>query len=171
MNTRYPLLGQEETAGESPISRSKSPHFQPHFSSHFTTATNLENRKNGIRRYAFSRLSRIIVLFSLTTIISMCIFVATFRTSYSMKTTMTLTYGTTPSVGIPKEVFMQTVLDSNINGPYDPEPLRKLCETRTWTPGLILSCDGIRGGIGNVMDIALNCIRYAIEAGGMSLTS
>lgn len=69
-----------------------------------------------------------------------------------------------------KTAFIESAMTSDINGLYDPEPLTELCAHTTWTPGLVFGCDAVVGGIGNVMDLVLNCVRFAIEAGGPSLS-
>jgi hypothetical protein len=70
--------------------------------------------------------------------------------------------------GSPKEVFIEQVLNSTIDGEYDGQALNELCSKTNWTEGLIFSCHGLEGGLGNVRNIFLNCIRYAIEAGGIA---
>lgn len=48
---------------------------------------------------------------------------------------------------------------------FDPEPMRSLCSSKEWTPGLYFTCDESVGGIGNIRNSILLCVRYAIEAG------
>jgi GDP-fucose protein O-fucosyltransferase len=45
-------------------------------------------------------------------------------------------------------------------------PISRLCETRERREGLVFTCDHINGGIGNIRNHILNCVRYAIEGGG-----
>lgn len=57
------------------------------------------------------------------------------------------------------------------DGPFVSWPLARVCaETTTWTPGLVFVCDNNSGGIGNIRNFILTCIRYAIEAGATGLT-
>lgn len=70
-----------------------------------------------------------------------------------------------------KKEFVKDLLAHDIDGPFDPEPLRQLCANTTWQEGLIFSCGAGVGGVGNVRSIFANCIRFAIEAGGMSFKS
>lgn len=50
-------------------------------------------------------------------------------------------------------------------------PLARVCaETTTWTPGLVFVCDNNSGGIGNIRNFILTCLRYAIEAGATGIT-
>jgi hypothetical protein len=67
-----------------------------------------------------------------------------------------------------KQKFVTEWLKSEIDGPYDVEPLKELCSSpeRKYQPGLIVKCDHPWGGFGNVKNIMLNCIRFAIEGGG-----
>jgi len=67
-----------------------------------------------------------------------------------------------------KETFIQSVIDTDIDGPFNNTALSSLCSSKNWTPGLIVKCEAPAGGIGNVRNVLLNCIRYAIEAGGLS---
>lgn len=66
-----------------------------------------------------------------------------------------------------KEMFIERALSSTIDGKYDGRALNEVCSRTNWTEGLIFSCHGLEGGLGNVRNIFLNCIRYTIEAGGM----
>lgn len=65
-----------------------------------------------------------------------------------------------------KETFIQRVLEIDIDGPLNNTALSSSCNNRDWIPGLIMKCEPPAGGIGNVRNVFLNCIRYAIEAGG-----
>ncbi|KAI9740131.1 MAG: hypothetical protein M1818_004882 [Claussenomyces sp. TS43310] len=54
---------------------------------------------------------------------------------------------------------------------YDNEPLHSaaihsICAEKEWNPGLVFTCDWSVGGVGNVRNSMLSCLRYAIEAGG-----
>ena len=69
-----------------------------------------------------------------------------------------------------KAWYVESLLaeESEIDGPFNNSTLVELCRTREWTPGLIFKCEAPEGGIGNVRNVFLNCVRYAIEAGGLS---
>ncbi|KAF4627887.1 hypothetical protein G7Y89_g10270 [Cudoniella acicularis] len=67
-----------------------------------------------------------------------------------------------------KSLFVQRALNTGIDGPFDNSTLIELCKSKTWTPGLIFKCESPKGGVGNVRNIFLNCVRYAIEAGATS---
>ncbi|CZR50258.1 uncharacterized protein PAC_00130 [Phialocephala subalpina] len=64
-----------------------------------------------------------------------------------------------------KSLFIESVLDSEIDGRYDNKTLIALCESTTWTPGLIFRCEVPQGGVANIRNIILNCVRYTILAG------
>ncbi|KAK1752511.1 hypothetical protein QBC47DRAFT_305698 [Echria macrotheca] len=64
-----------------------------------------------------------------------------------------------------KEVFISNFLESEIDGGFDGRGIADLCATKTWTPGLVLSCEPAPGGPGHVKNAHLNCIRIAIEMG------
>ena len=66
-----------------------------------------------------------------------------------------------------KESFVKNALQTPIEGTFKKKAISELCAKTTWTPGLIFKCDPPQGGVGNVGNIFLNCVRYAMEAGGM----
>lgn len=56
------------------------------------------------------------------------------------------------------------------DAPFVSWPLARLCsESNTRIPGLIFICDNNSGGIGNIRNFILSCLRYAIEAGATGL--
>lgn len=67
-----------------------------------------------------------------------------------------------------KQQFIQQASTWEIDGPFNPAPLSDLCKSKKWQPGLIFKCDDAFGGVGNIRNIMLTCLRYAIEAGGQS---
>lgn len=64
------------------------------------------------------------------------------------------------------EEFVWQEMNNELDGQYDMEPLKELCRRRNYQPGLIISCLAPAGGMGNVRNIILNCIRFALEGGG-----
>ena len=65
-----------------------------------------------------------------------------------------------------KETFIQAVLDHEIDGPFDPIPIQQVCASKKWNDDLTFICGAPQGGIGNIRNVFLTCLRYAIEAGG-----
>lgn len=65
-----------------------------------------------------------------------------------------------------KQVFIQTATQTTIDGPFDNSGIKSLCASKNWTEGLIFTCGTPQGGASNVRNVFLNCVRYAIEAGG-----
>ena len=65
-----------------------------------------------------------------------------------------------------KAAFIQEAEDWEIDGSFDQRPLHRICAGTKWRPGLIFECQASYGGIGNVRNTVLTCVRYAIEAGG-----
>lgn len=56
------------------------------------------------------------------------------------------------------------------DAPFVSWPLARVCsETNIWIPGLVFMCDNNSGGIGNIRNFILTCLRYAIEAGATGL--
>ncbi|KAI6717421.1 hypothetical protein JHW43_000077 [Diplocarpon mali] len=66
-----------------------------------------------------------------------------------------------------KSQFIADLLrdDNEIDGRFDNRTLVQLCRSRTWSPGLIFRCEAPAGGVANVRNAVLNCVRFAIEAG------
>ncbi|KAH6612314.1 hypothetical protein B0J18DRAFT_80939 [Chaetomium sp. MPI-SDFR-AT-0129] len=63
-----------------------------------------------------------------------------------------------------------TVDLSKADAPFISWPLQRVChESTTWTPGVVFVCDNNSGGIGNIRNYILTCIRYAIDAGATGL--
>lgn len=58
-------------------------------------------------------------------------------------------------------------METEIDDPLDNTPLWELCNGKQWRKGLIFDCPRPAGGVGNVRNKVLTCVRYAIEAGGM----
>lgn len=59
--------------------------------------------------------------------------------------------------------------DYSFDGEYVGWPLQRVCEEAQWSPGLTFVCDNNSGGIGNIKNFILTCIRYAIDAGATQL--
>jgi hypothetical protein len=68
-----------------------------------------------------------------------------------------------------KGAFVQEFLETEIDGHYDINPLKDLCATREWKQGLVVKCMPPPGGVGNVKNMLLNCLRFAFEAGATGL--
>ncbi|EHL02773.1 putative Platelet-activating factor acetylhydrolase [Glarea lozoyensis 74030] len=70
----------------------------------------------------------------------------------------------------PKSSATYNLNDYNFNGQYVGWPLERLCGETKWQEGLVFVCDNNSGGIGNIRNFILTCIRYAIEAGATGIT-
>ncbi|TVY46873.1 hypothetical protein LOCC1_G002790 [Lachnellula occidentalis] len=77
----------------------------------------------------------------------------------------------TPIVAVEKtkETMTLNLHDYDFNGNYVGWPLERVCKETKWTPGLVYVCDNNSGGIGNIRNFILTCVRYAIEAGSSGL--
>jgi hypothetical protein len=66
-----------------------------------------------------------------------------------------------------KERFVEAFMKNEIDGPYDLQPLKDFCASkdRKYQPGLVVKCFSPIGGFGNIKNMALNCLRFALEAG------
>ncbi|KAJ0158756.1 hypothetical protein CTA2_10961 [Colletotrichum tanaceti] len=64
-----------------------------------------------------------------------------------------------------RELFIKDFLEHEVDGRFDGAAIESLCAGKQWTPGLIMSCDAGPGGIGDVRNAHLHCLRFAIEAG------
>ncbi|KAK4206692.1 hypothetical protein QBC37DRAFT_444918 [Rhypophila decipiens] len=58
---------------------------------------------------------------------------------------------------------------SRVDAPFVSWPLARVCKETTWNPGVVFICDDNSGGIGNIRNYLLTCVRYAIEAGATGL--
>ncbi|KAH7629396.1 hypothetical protein B0T09DRAFT_155608 [Sordaria sp. MPI-SDFR-AT-0083] len=66
--------------------------------------------------------------------------------------------------------IVQRHLDLSLpDAPFIGWPLERVCWETTWTPGLVFVCDNNSGGIGNIRNYMLTCLRYAIDAGATGL--
>lgn len=74
--------------------------------------------------------------------------------------------GSRPSTKPTENSFIKQLLDNDLNPQFVGTALTEVCKSKRWKSGLIFSCDPAEGGIGNIRNIILNCVRYAIEAGG-----
>jgi hypothetical protein len=75
-------------------------------------------------------------------------------------------HGGSQEVARERKEFILKAMEVEFGEELDPQPIRELCEAKEWREGVIFSCDHIHGGIGNVRNHLLNCVRYAIEGGG-----
>jgi len=71
-----------------------------------------------------------------------------------------------PTSSSPKLFNLQ---DYNFDGEYVGWPLKRVCDEAEWQPGLTFVCDNNSGGIGNIRNFILTCIRYGIDAGATEL--
>jgi len=68
-------------------------------------------------------------------------------------------------------VFIDEFLQTDIDGSWQNSTIFELCRSREWVEGLIIKCDATEGGVANVRNVVLNCLRYAIEAGATGFVS
>lgn len=68
-----------------------------------------------------------------------------------------------------KEEYIDAFLREPVEGLLDPLPIRKKCDATKFQPGLVWHCELVNGGIGNVGNMWLNCLRYAVEAGATTI--
>jgi hypothetical protein len=59
-----------------------------------------------------------------------------------------------------------TTLDAFDFPPLDSHAIRLVCENVQWDPAIVFTCDNSVGGVGNIRNSILNCVRYSISAGG-----
>jgi len=60
-------------------------------------------------------------------------------------------------------------VDFDVEGPFDGRALSLVCSSRKVQPGLYFQCQFNFGGLSNVRNMVLTCIRYAIAAGASGL--
>ncbi|TVY29868.1 hypothetical protein LHYA1_G001747 [Lachnellula hyalina] len=49
--------------------------------------------------------------------------------------------------------------------PIESEAIKSICDDVEWNSTLVFTCDNSYGGVGNIRNSVLNCVRYAISAG------
>jgi GDP-fucose protein O-fucosyltransferase len=59
--------------------------------------------------------------------------------------------------------------DYDFNGEYIGWPLERVCNETKFQSGLVFVCDNNSGGIGNIRNFILTCIRYAIDSGATGI--
>ncbi|KAI1872420.1 hypothetical protein JX265_005300 [Neoarthrinium moseri] len=64
-----------------------------------------------------------------------------------------------------KALFVEDYLSNEFGGMFDGSAMSAHCASRNWTKGLLFHCEPPAGGIGQVRNAQLNCIRFAMEAG------
>ncbi|KAK0731620.1 hypothetical protein B0H67DRAFT_597472 [Lasiosphaeris hirsuta] len=69
-----------------------------------------------------------------------------------------------------RDLFLSDFLEHEVDGSLDGRGIAELCAGKRWSPGLMLSCEPPSGGIGQVKNAHLNCIRFAIEMGAELVT-
>lgn len=66
-----------------------------------------------------------------------------------------------------QQEFVDKALENDIYATkYDGSGIRDLCAKAKWRDNIVMSCDTMAGGIGNMKTNVLSCVRYAIESGG-----
>ncbi|KAL1863990.1 hypothetical protein Daus18300_007955 [Diaporthe australafricana] len=58
---------------------------------------------------------------------------------------------------------------SDLDAPYIGWPLKRVCQEAEPIEGVVWVCDKNWGGMGNIRNFILNCLRYGIEAGATGL--
>ncbi|OBT77692.1 hypothetical protein VF21_03727 [Pseudogymnoascus sp. 05NY08] len=69
---------------------------------------------------------------------------------------------TTTSPSLPPDIFNTPPLSS--------PAIHHLCASTTWDPSLVFTCNASVGGIGNIRNSLLNCLRFTISAGASLVT-
>ena len=68
-----------------------------------------------------------------------------------------------------KALFVDSVMNTAIDGSFDNSTLVQMCAGKQWQEGLIFKCEPPYGDAIEVRNVFLNCVRFALEAGGMVL--
>jgi len=107
------------------------------------------------------------ILIPICLILSTSYYLFTSQGKFLVPSTEQISHLYTVVVSGRKSIFVEQVLQTEIEGPFNNSAIVSLCNSKKWIPGLIFKCEAPQGGIGNVRNALLNCIRYAIEAGGL----
>lgn len=83
--------------------------------------------------------------------------------------------GVDPITGKPRVQGLGQPLANDIDlsdpdAPFIGWPLKRACnEVEEWLEGVVFMCDNNFGGVGNVRNFILTCVRYAIDAGATGI--
>ncbi|KAL3417477.1 hypothetical protein PVAG01_10487 [Phlyctema vagabunda] len=64
-----------------------------------------------------------------------------------------------------RDNFIKAVSDSNWRT-FDPAPIQEICSRQKWKHDLVFRCGNVEGGWGNLHNMMLFCIRFAMMSGG-----
>jgi len=64
-----------------------------------------------------------------------------------------------------KTVWIEKSLQSEIDGIFDGTAIKAMCSKKRWDHRAVVSCGRIQGGVGNVRNVILTCLRFTMEAG------
>lgn len=70
-------------------------------------------------------------------------------------------------LGRSRSQWIEQAMSAHVDDPVDMDALGAKCASMNWNEGLNLKCHNVTGGIGNVRNRVLDCLRFAIEAGGI----
>ncbi|CZR57857.1 uncharacterized protein PAC_07746 [Phialocephala subalpina] len=83
------------------------------------------------------------------------------------------TFSFSPSHPVEVEISHNELLETTdlFDDPFLESPaIKNLCERTEWNPKVLFTCNRSGGGVGNLRNSILNCVRYAISAGaGLTL--
>ncbi|TVY88382.1 hypothetical protein LAWI1_G003874 [Lachnellula willkommii] len=103
------------------------------------------------RRYCLAALSALVILW---------LWVALDR-PYNLSSLASWdTYSNQPIFGQPRET-----MDAFDFPALESESIKSICDATQWNESVVFTCDESPGGVGNVRNSILNCVRYAISAG------
>ncbi|KAE8442679.1 hypothetical protein EG329_002924 [Mollisiaceae sp. DMI_Dod_QoI] len=112
---------------------------------------------------------RLFYILKLTLSLLTILLLTTYLFSSSLPSTPPLKTFSLPTNANKKATFIKNVLENEIDGPFDNSSLIELCRETKWVPGLIFRCEDVKGGVVNVRNVVLNCVRYTILAGATGL--
>ncbi|KAL5330735.1 hypothetical protein ACEPPN_000256 [Leptodophora sp. 'Broadleaf-Isolate-01'] len=65
----------------------------------------------------------------------------------------------------PEIPTLDSITDAFDFAPIESESIKSICDETAWNSSIVFRCDSSVGGIGNIRNSILNCVRYAISAG------
>ncbi|KAH8602693.1 hypothetical protein B0O99DRAFT_531841 [Bisporella sp. PMI_857] len=76
-----------------------------------------------------------------------------------------LSDSTSENISLSRDDFVAAAVESAIENDFDDSPIRELCDATVWDRSVVFYCHGVIGGVGNIKQELLHCLRYAIDAG------
>ncbi|KAH8811173.1 hypothetical protein F5884DRAFT_876335 [Xylogone sp. PMI_703] len=112
-----------------------------------------------------TRLQRLICHTAFLPIVILCVIWTAYFVSPSMRNhSLTQFVYNRPQYNVSTETFVSEAIQNTINS-YNADPIRQYCSHKSWNNSMVVNCDRIFGGIGNLRQRIFMCLRHAMHEG------